>query len=134
MDSNAVLYAYLTQMNTALYLLCGTRIYIPRIPQGFDNSSPSIELFSSGTGWGCDKVHTDVVADYTAKCYGGTSDHGVARQVYSALVDRLHRAEMQRTAHGVIACAYQQIDGQDLFDPDAGWPYVLTAFRIRMHP
>jgi len=133
-DTNAILRAYLVETGTLLHTLCGTRIYIPRIPPGFDNAQAAVEATGNGSGFGADKVHTDVVADYHIKCFGGTTDHGAARAVYGALADRLHRAELKKTAHGFISCAYQQADAQDLFDPDVGWPFVLASFRVRMRP
>jgi len=133
-DTNAILRAYLVETGTLLHTLCGTRIYIPRIPPGFDNAQAAVEAASTGSGFGIDRVHTDVIADYQMKCFGGTSDHASARAVYSALAERLHKAELQKTAHGMVSCAYQQGDTQDLFDPDTGWPFVLVSYRIRMRP
>lgn len=139
-DPNQILLAYLATSGTALYTLVGARIYIPRRPPGVVNTSAFLEITSSGTGEGFDKfVPGECVSDYQIKCFGGTTNHAVARQVYGALVELLHSAFLtgaatspqKSTAYGVLSYAEQQSDGQDIFDPDTGVPYVLTQFRVR---
>ena len=131
-DTNAVLLEWLKTAGTGLYTLVATRVYCPRLPVGFVNSAPALEVFRRG---GNSKIeHAEHAASFQIKCYGGSTNAGDAESVYQALYDRLHDTEGQDTTSGNIMAAYEEQMGQSLIDPETGWPFVLTFWRVTMRP
>ena len=131
-DTNSVLKAYLKTSGTGLYTLVGARIHMTRVPAGFANTATALEVMRNG---GDDDAYVAMHdPTYQIKCFGGTTSHANAQAVYRALCDRLHRASNVTVTGGVIMRADQEILGQDLHDPDTGWPFVLTTFRVTMRP
>jgi hypothetical protein len=59
------------------------------------------------------------------KCYGATPL--VAKECYRAL----HTA-LQNKQAALIKWARREIIGQVLLEPETGWPYVLTAYKVMM--
>jgi hypothetical protein len=59
------------------------------------------------------------------KCYGATPL--VAKECYRAL-----HAALQNKQAALIKWARREIIGQVLQEPETGWPYVLTAYKVMM--
>lgn len=57
------------------------------------------------------------------KCYGATPL--LARECYRAL-----HAALQNKQAVLIRWARREILGQLLLEPETGWPYVLTAYKV----
>jgi hypothetical protein len=133
-DVNQVLTAYLKTTGTALYTLCGTRIWVATESETFKNEQAAIVL--GVVGGRSDQYLPDREIQIQAKCYGGTKQHGPCNAVYAALFDLLHgslgpsEAGPKTTAHGVLVGAYETIPGQSLEDPDTRWPFVLAQFSV----
>jgi hypothetical protein len=131
-DTNAVLIEHLKGTNTILYTLVGTRIYCPRVPAGFTNAQPALEVMRrSGTS---KRVHAEHTCSFQIKCYGGSQNPGDAETVYRALYDRLHNQQGVNTTSGNIMMAVEEIIGQSLSEPDTGWPFVLTFWNVQIRP
>ena len=131
-DTNAVIAEYLKTSGTALYTLVSTRIYTPRIPAGFTNTATALEVFRRGGA--STPEHPSHDCSFQIKCYGGTANMSNAEAVYRALYDRLHETIGVNTSSGNIITAFEEQIGQPLYDPEAGWPFVLTYWRIKMRP
>ena len=58
------------------------------------------------------------------KCYGGSSPYD-AQETYRVLYDA-----MQNTAGAEVRHARCEVIGQSLSEPDSGWPFVLTYFKV----
>jgi hypothetical protein len=53
--------------------------------------------------------------------------------VHRAVWDLVHGAEnVNRGADGYIVCAQEEVQGQDVTDPDTGWPTVVAFFAVTM--
>lgn len=133
-DLDTLFCGFLKTSGTALYALCGTRVYTPRIPPAAVNSAPMLEVFRLGGP--PDPVVEEHNVRYQIRCYGGTTDHGQATAVERALVGLLwpYRRTSIILAAGTIMSAIQETDGQPLFDPEAGYPFVQSFWRVRMRP
>lgn len=131
-DTNAVICEYLRTTATSLYTLCGTRVYCPRIPPGFTNTAAALEVMRRGGD--STREHACHKASYQIKCFGGSANPGDAETVYRALYDRLQNASGINMTGGNIMQIREEMIGQSLFDPDAGWPFVLTFWTAILRP
>ena len=131
-DTNAILCQHLKTAGSGLYALVGTRIYCPRVPAGFTNTAAALEVMRrTGTSKREHEMHE---VSFQIKCFGGTNSHASAEAVYRALWDRIHGAEGVTVTDGFIIQAFEDVSGQSLFDPDSGWPYVLSFWTVTMRP
>lgn len=131
-DCNATLYNHLTATTTALYGLVGARIYTPHVPTSFTNSQAAVEfLRRSGTS---QREHETLYPSFQFKCFGGTANVSNAEAVYRALSDVLRSINNTSVSGGVLLQAQEETMGSTLIDPDSGWPYVVTFWRIVMRP
>lgn len=121
-DVQLALRSYLA--GTALWALCGNRIYAGRDvpPPGYKpGDGPAV----------CFKVRGGRIADSEAaidasiqfKCYG--VDQVAADTCYRILVDSLH-------VHGsaIMRWAFVEVIGQPIVEPVTGWYAVLTFFQV----
>jgi hypothetical protein len=131
-DTNAVLIEYLRATSTSLYTLVGTRIYCPRIPAAFANAQPALEVMRRGGS--SKREHSEHSCSFQIKCYGGSANYGDAEAVYRALYDRLQNAQGQNTTSGNIMMCREEFMGQSIFDPDTGWPCVLSFWNVTIRP
>lgn len=131
-DTNAVMVEHLKTSGTTLYTLVSTRIYTPRIPAGFTNSAAALEVFRRGGT--STKEHPSHDCSFQIKCFGGTVNMSDAETVYRALYDRLQKTIGVNTTSGNIISAFEEQIGQPLYDPTAGWPYVLTYWSVKERP
>jgi hypothetical protein len=127
-DDIAVVAAFLAQTGSALYTLCGTRIYYGRLPTSFDNTQPAIH-FQRRSG-SRDTYLATAQPDMQFKCYGGSSNIADAETVYRALADKLHAAHNEAVTAGAIVSADETQMGQPITDPETGWPYILTFYQL----
>jgi hypothetical protein len=133
-DDIAVVVAHLSAAGSALYTLCGTRVYYGRLPSGYENTQPA--LLITRRGGQPDSYIGTVETDLIVKCFGGSSSFAQAEQVYRALRDRLHGNSNtnQSTASGTVVTARETGMGQPITDPETGWPYVLTYYLVAVRP
>lgn len=107
-----------------LTALTGTRIYA-------EANTPAAGYKPSDGGAVCFKVrggrpeYVDVLLGPSVqfKCYG--SSELVANQLYQALYDALHNAQTN-----AVRMARCEMLGQTLAEPESGWPFVLTFFKV----
>lgn len=133
-DTDAIIKSFLAT-DTALAVLVGTRIYCPRLPEGA--TLPAIGFFTRGgtsTPYIPEIPEPSVQFDCWAKDeeIAGVEVKGsiVARQVYRALYDALQGIQNVAVGSNYILSAREEVQGQDLIDPDTGWNRVLTFFEI----
>ena len=115
----------------ALYALVGTRIWHAQLPAGFKNTETALVLnIAGGAG-----SHPTAAVHYVAlnvRCYGGASTYSAARTVYRRLHDRLHKATVQPAGASEIITSIETNSGQQISDPDEGWPMVFTSYDIKV--
>jgi hypothetical protein len=124
-DENKALRDFLLT-NVALVALVRTRIWA-----GTD--TPAAGYKPADGGAVCFKVrggspdYSDVLLDPSIqfKCYGATTVE--AREVYAALYNALHQAHAW-----IMRAAWCDVLGQDLTEPETGWPFVLAFFTVRI--
>jgi len=136
-DLDTVFTGFLKTAGTALYTLCGTRVYAPEAPGGYlaahhAGALAVLEVFRRG-GKPNSAVQEHAVS-YQIKCFGGTTSHVQATLVERALYDLLFKLDTKVLSGGTIMSATQESIGQPLKDPDTGWPYVLIFWRVTMRP
>lgn len=131
-DVHTVMYNLLATSGTGLYTLCGTRLYVPHVPTSFVNSQAALE-FSRRSG-SSQREHELLYPSIQFKCYGGSANFSDAEAVYRALCDVLRNLNNRSITGGVILQTQEEVMGQSLIDPDQGWPFVLSFWRLIMRP
>ena len=128
-DTDQLLYEYLTTSGTTLYESIADRAWCPDAKAGFRNDKKAIVYHLSGeTTHG---VATDSHTSYFVfKCYGGSNEYTDAKAVYRLLHDRLHGAHVQEVTEGNILTG-EQITGGKYTDPDTGWPCYQVTYKIK---
>ena len=128
-DTNSILVTYFKTQSTLTDLTTTARIYgPPGLPADF-TIQPAVSFFTSGGN--SDLYVTELRSpSKTIKCWGSTPVE--ARQVYRALYQVLQGIERVTVESNIILCAEQEVEGQDLIDPDTDWPFVLTFFKVMM--
>lgn len=117
---------WLVQNGTTLYTSTAGRIARDRLPSGYSNSQAAIVASLASC-----KPHlsTGVLeSTVTFRCYGGTTQPKDAETVGLLLTDRLQMAGGNVSEGGLVLA--QQIDGMTLIDPDTGWPYYASRWRV----
>lgn len=110
-----------------LYLVIGTYIESPRLPNDYKNTRPAIGM--AAIGGMVEANYAEIQHPrFQFKCWGGSEDPRDANTVYRLLHDRLHRAWLYDTAEGRLLSAHEDVRGQDLIDPDAFWPFTMTMY------
>jgi len=123
-DSSSVVMSYLRTV-TALTALVGTRIYGLRLPE-----SPTLPavVFQARGGQANPEIPDLAAPSYQFTCWGGTQRE--ARQVYRALYDGLQGLSNQAVGDNMIVSAVEEVQGQEMIDPDTEWHFVLTFFSL----
>jgi len=128
-DTNAILRTYLASgggATAALVALVGTRIYCPRLPENciWPAGQGALGFFTRG---GTVNPHIPDLPSPSVQFDCWASTPIVARQVYRALYDAF---QIQEVAVGAnrIACAIEEVQGQDLEDADIPKYFRVIAF------
>ena len=129
-DSNAVILAYLSAQ-ASLTALVSTRISCPKL---IGTTLPALSFLTRG-GVSSPYIPDMLEPSVQFSCWG--ADPIIARQVYRALYDALQGIENQKVTISYsdyyIISAAEEVQGQDLQDPDAPYFYkVLTFFNFKM--
>jgi hypothetical protein len=124
-DENKTLRDFLLT-NAALVVLVGARVYAG-IDMPAEGYKPSVGGAITFRARGGAVDYSDALLDPSMqfKCYGETP--ALARAVYAALYDALHQAR-----GGLVRHAWCDVIGQDLLEPETGWPFVLAYFTVRI--
>jgi len=127
-DTDAILYAFLTESGNALYSLVGTRIEYGQTPEGFDDTEAQVVfLMDDGDPYTRGQVED---CTYLFHCYGGTGKWRAANAVYQALRDRLHNVNMETVgALGVIMAMHADGTGEPLTHPGTKHKLIVGRFR-----
>jgi hypothetical protein len=124
-DTNAVIEAYLIA-STDIHGVVTDRIYCPRLPE--NHTLPAISFFTRG-GTSTPYIPGMPAPSVQFDCWA--ADPIVARQVYRALYDALQGIQNMTVGSNFILSAREEVQGQDLVDPDIpGYFRVLTFFEI----
>jgi len=107
--------------------LTGQRIWAERDtpPEGYVLSNDGPAICFKRRGGGVDYESVVLRPSVQFKLYGRTELE--ANQVYRALFDVLSRANT-----GLILAAELETQGQTLYEPETGWPYVLVFFKFQI--
>ncbi len=124
-DTSEVIRAFLI-IQPLLTALTGQRLWAERDtpPEGYALSAGPAICFKR-RGGGLDYEAVVLRPSVQFKCYGPSEL--AANQVYRALFDGLSRA-----GTGLILAAELETQGQTLYEPDTGWPYVLAFFKFQI--
>lgn len=124
-DAKNVVHSYL-RAQSALTAIVGSRIYHERLPEDFTIAQAVV---FSRRGGVTNPYSPDLLEpSFQFKCYGSTAED--AEEVYRALYDALQGIENQTVGSDEILSAIEEVQGQDLRDPETDWPFVLTFFQF----
>ena len=130
-DTNAIVRAHLAA-DVALTALVGTRIYCPTLPE--KATLPAVTLFTRG---GTSTPYIPDIPDPSVQINSWhETNPGTARQIYRAVYDALQGIQNTAVTIGgatyYILAAEEEVQGQDLIDPDTKWYKTMTFFRIKI--
>ena len=121
-DTLATLRGFLTQQS-ALTALTGQRIYAGVVYPPPDYA-PGQHALCFNIRSGSLTYDRQLLAEsFTFKCYG--ADEPSAMLLYRTLADALDDRRGGRIRHAEL-----ETSGYPLREPDTGWPFVLTYFRV----
>lgn len=121
-DIDATIHAYLIQQ-AGLTVLAGPRIFASLyLPKGYKPADGPALLFSP-RGGAVDYSSLVLNPSYQFRSYGKTL--ASARELDRALFDALNDV-----SYCDIKSARMEAIGQPLQEPDTGWPFVLSFYRI----
>lgn len=126
-DSKQILWEFLTAADTTLYGLVATRVWSPRAPEGWRNTSAAVIYDVNESAHATGAVSEVLI---TANCYGGTLRYGDADAVYRALYDRLHGAHGKRCASGTLHAAYLVSGSVGDREIETEWPFAAATYRV----
>lgn len=121
-DTLATLRTFLASQ-TALTTLTSTRLYAGRTYPPPDYTPGQYALCFNGRGGSIDYASRLISESFTFKCYG--ADELTAMTLYRTLVDVLHDKNS-----GNLRSAELEVLDYPLQEPDTGWHYTLTFFRV----
>jgi hypothetical protein len=132
-DSTAIVTQYLLQ-NSGVQAQVADRVFGVLIPGNEVNENlPGTELpkfvLLSGMGGFAQLNLPFVEPTYQVRCYGPSPR--AAREVYRAVFDALHAVDNFYFAGNYIVWSREEVQGQDLIDPQTGWSFVLAFFNFR---
>jgi hypothetical protein len=131
-DSNAVFRKWHLQSATVAEL-AGDRVYCPMFPEGYDPGVNGIALTFNTRGGTADLDVPLITPSFQVRAWAPASEPRRARELYRAVFDLVHGAmAVDLGADGYILWAREQVQGQDLTDPDTGWATVLAYFEAMM--
>lgn len=121
-DVQLALRSYL--VGTALWALCGARIYAGRDvpPPGYKPGDGPAVCFKV-RGGRIDDSEALIKSSVQFKCYG--QDELQAERVYRTLFDSLHVH-----GHATIRWAFLEVLGQPMTEPQTGWFINLSFFQV----
>jgi len=129
-DNNKILREHLVATGTDLYGLVATRVYVERLPKGYDPDTKALVISIRG---GDRDFQSDMVtASVVIQSYGGSQNLISAFEVDRAVVDVLHGINMVTVSSGIIMSAEQDTIGQSLIDPETEWVSVISTYTVQM--
>lgn len=110
-----------------------SRVYGVTVPENFEPGNlpaalPKFVLLTA-VGGHADLNLPFVEPTYQIKCFGPSPPE--ARGVYRAVFDALHAIDNVYFPSWLIVWAREEVQGQDLIDPETGWFFVLSFFNFR---
>jgi hypothetical protein len=131
-DSNLALVTYLGR-STALTALVGNRIYCGMLPQGYKPEVDGRAITFLTRGGQADPELPIIRPSVQIECWAPALDSQGARELYRAVFDQLHQKNnIDLGAAGYILSSFEEVQGQDLVDPDTEWASVLSYYRLTL--
>lgn len=131
-DSNEALMAWLFQCE-ALENLIGTRIYCGTLPRGYkpEVNGRAITFLNRG---GSAEVEVPIISpSVQIECWAPERCHQQAREVYRAIFDWCHgQTNIDLGEKGYILSCVEELQGQDITDPDTQWASVVSYYRLTL--
>ncbi len=125
-NANAILVNYLLAQVT-LTDEVGQAIHALRLPPNFTPAGKGAVSLRTSTG-DTDPNLPLITAFIEIRCWH-EDDALQARKVYGLVHDVLHQvANVDVPPHGSIVEVLEELHGQDTWDPDTKWPFVLGSF------
>ena len=129
-DSNLALVTYLTQ-SAALIALVDNRIYCGMLPQGYKPEKNGCAITFMNRGGAADPELPIIRPSVQIECWAPALASQQARQVYGAVFDQLHQKNnIDLGDAGYFLSITEEVQGQDLVDPDTQWCSVLSYYRL----
>jgi hypothetical protein len=130
-DTNAAFRSWLLQSD-AIQAMTEGRVYCPDLPEGIDPSN-GVAITFQRRGGNADLYLPIVSPSITVKCWAGRDQAVQANQLYRAVFDQVHGQNNVNLADlGYVLSCFEQVQGQDVTDPDTGWATVVTFFQLTM--
>ncbi len=127
-DTNATFRSWLTT-SAAIVALVGDNINCPDLPAGANPAAGEKWISFFSRGGTADLYVPFLTSALQLKAWARTAVE--AREIYRAVFDLVHGASaVDLGVDGFIVCAWEQVQGQDLSDPDTGWATVLAFFDV----
>jgi hypothetical protein len=131
-DSNLAVKTWLSS-SQAITGLVGDRIYCGMLPEGYD---PEVDgdaiTFFTRTGTAHPELPL-ISPSVQIECWSQVHGQQRARAVYRAVFDLCHQKNhIDLGEAGYILSSTEEVQGQDLIDPDTKWAEVLTYYRLTM--
>ena len=133
-DANVLVREWLLAQ-TSVTSLIGTGninggVYCGDVPEHFDPTlGPCIQIQRQG-GSSHSEIPAVIDARMHIRVWAGVEQYLSASQLYSAVRDVMHGAEMVQLADGFVIRCIETVPGQDVTDPDTGWATVFGFFQL----
>lgn len=126
-DTKQVIWEFLTDGVTALTLLVDDRVWSPSAPPEWLNTEAAVIYDVMESAHASGAIQEAVI---TVNCYGGTTRHSDADEVYRALYDRLHGAHCAECDSGVLHAAFMETGSVGEKEIETGWPFAAATYRV----
>lgn len=127
-NPDTIIVDHCKRSGTSLYTLVGTRIYMPELPTGFNNSNASVVILRRG-GFGLKYSNAIVMPSYQIRCYGGSTKISDAENVAWAFFERFNAKKMQDGSHGRLLSATCTVPQNAQIEPDSGYPVCYLTME-----
>lgn len=139
-DSNLTLVTYLMQSAAIVALVANksrtvvtqeSLIFCGKLPQGYKPEVNGRAITFMNRGGAADPELPIIRPSVQIECWAPALDSQGARELYRAVFDQLHQKNnIDLGDIGYILAITEEVQGQDLDDPDTQWASVLSYYRL----
>ena len=128
-NPDAIVATHAKATGTGLYTLIGTRIYLPDLPTGYDNTQACVLVYRRG-GNGESYTNKVIHPSYQIRCYGGSTKISDAEAVALAFYERFNGKHMTQNAAGRIIHVSVSFPQGAQREPDSGYPVAYLTMEL----
>jgi hypothetical protein len=139
-DSNLALVTYLKQSAALVELVTNqdqtkipeqVLIYCGTLPEGYKPEINGCAITFINRGGAADTEAPIIRPSVQIECWAPALGNQQARKVYRAVFDQLHQKNnIDLGDIGYILSITEEVQGQDVTDPDTKWVSVLSYYRL----